>query len=663
MTRLVVFLLALLASPLLAAESDPVRGHAVTATLLTAEEGVAGRTISAGLKLDLDEGWKTYWRAPGEVGLPPELDWSASENVGSVALAYPAPDRFVAFDIQNFGYGDQVVFPLTVMLADGATSARLDITADLLVCADVCIPETLALSLDLPTGGGIDAASAEVLADWVARVPGGEEVGIVLDTVHVDERALTLRAVSDEPFRSPDIFPEMGAYAAFDAPDLRLSEDGRELWASLPVLSAGEGPLDLTIVDGSRAATLRADPGDVSPAPPAGGPSLGWILAVATLGGLILNLMPCVLPVLSIKLASALQAADRPLARVRAGFLASAAGVLAFFATLALALVVLRGAGVAVGWGIQFQQPVFLAFVIGLMTLFAANLFGAFEMRLGSTAMTGMSKAGGEGLRGDFATGAFAALMATPCSAPFIGTAVTYALTSGPAEILAVFLAMGFGLALPYLAVAARPALVRRLPRPGRWMEAVKIVLGLMLMSTVAWLLTVLAGAAGLRLAVLIGGLAIALLLALKIGRAGPVAAAGLAALVVAAAVVPPAPVGRVASVVGVWQPFELDRVATEVAAGDVVFVDVTADWCLTCVANKRLVLDRGEVAATLGTVVALQADWTRPDPAISDYLAAHGRFGIPFNAVYGPGAPEGIALPELLTEAAVLDAITRAGG
>ncbi|MEM7709655.1 MAG: protein-disulfide reductase DsbD domain-containing protein, partial [Pseudomonadota bacterium] len=254
MGRILTMIFALLAAPLLAAESAPVRGHAVTATLMTAEEGVAGRTVSAGLKLVLDDGWKTYWRSPGEVGLPPELDWAGSENVADLALAYPAPTRFEAFEIQNFGYGGEVVLPLTVTLADGAAPARLDLMANLLVCAEICVPETMSLSLDLPVGGGIDVASADILADWVARVPGGDDVGIAVDAVHLDETALTLRAVSDAPFAAPDVFPEMGPYASFDAPDIRLSEDGRTLWASLPVLSPGEGALDVTIVDGSRAA-------------------------------------------------------------------------------------------------------------------------------------------------------------------------------------------------------------------------------------------------------------------------------------------------------------------------------------------------------------------------------------------------------------------------
>jgi suppressor for copper-sensitivity B len=670
MIRPLAFLVLLIASlPAVAAVSPAVEGHALTARLVTAEDGVTGRTLSAGLDVTLAEGWKTYWRSPGEVGLPPALDWSGSVNVADVTLAYPAPDRFEAFEIQNVGYGGEVLFPLTVALEDPAAPARLAVRADLLVCADICIPETIDLALDLPVGGGIDAVSAARLADWIARVPGGPETGIALDRVHLDDAALTLTATSDRPFAAPDIFPEHGPAASFDAPVTELSADGRTLWARIPVLSPGEGPLDVTLTDGTgtasvRAATLTAQLAPAPPARPASGPALWWVLGAAMLGGLILNLMPCVLPVLSIKLASALQARDRPLARVRAGFLASAAGAVAFFVALAGLLVALRGAGVAVGWGIQFQQPVFLALVIGVMTLFAANLLGAFEVGLSQDAMTGMSRAGARGgWGGDFATGAFAALMATPCSAPFIGTAVTYALTSGPGHVVAVFAAMGFGLAVPYLLVALRPGLVRRLPRPGRWMGTLRAGLGLLMLIAVAWLLTVLAGAAGQRLALVAAALVAALFLALRIGRrALPIGAAGLGALALAAVLLPAGPAAAT-DPAGPWQPFAPDRIAREVVAGRTVLVDVTADWCLTCQANKRLVLDRGAVAEALPGIVALRADWTRPDPVIAEYLRGHDRFGIPFNAVYGPGAPDGIALPELLTESLVLDALVRAGG
>ncbi len=667
MLRALIIIMCLLPMPLLAAESAPVEGNAVTARLITAEDGVGtgvGR-LTAGLDLDLKDGWKTYWRSPGEVGLPPDLHWDGSENIAAVDVSFPAPTRFEAFDIQNFGYGEEVVYPLAITLVEPGAPARLDLTANLLVCAEVCIPETVELSLELPAGGGVDSVAAARLAEWIARVPvDGPEAGISLEDVHLDDQALTLVARSSEPFKGPDIFPELGEFAAFGKPEIVLSDDGRSLWARLPVLSKDEGVLDLTIADGARAATLRADPGEIAPERPTGGAGLLAMVLVAMLGGLILNVMPCVLPVLSIKLASALQAADKSAARVRAGFLASAAGVLTFFGALAVGTIALQSAGVAVGWGVQFQNPAFLALMIGLMTLFAANMFGFFSVNLGQGAMTGLARTearGGWG--GDFATGAFAAVMATPCSAPFIGTAVTYALTSGSKEVVAIFLAMGFGLALPYILVAARPGLVQRLPRPGRWMASLQRVMAVLLLAAVVWLLTVLAASAGLQMALVVGLLAVSMLGAFALRRMPKlVGAGGLAAVVLAAFLVPAGPVGPASADAG-WEVFVRERIADEVAAGHVVFVDVTADWCLTCKANKRLVLARGDVAMRLAETVAMQADWTRPDPEIAAYLKEKGRFGIPFNAVYGPGAPDGVLLPELLTESIVLDAIRAAEG
>jgi suppressor for copper-sensitivity B len=671
MLRLLAFLL-LVPQIALAAASPPVEGHTLTGRLIAPLDGVpeGAATVSAGLDLRLEEGWKTYWRSPGEVGLPPSLDWSGSENVASVTLDFPAPDRFTAFEIENFGYAGEVVFPLTVALERPGAPARLAVEAQLLVCAEVCIPETVSVALDLPAGGGFDAEAAARLSDWVARIPGdGAEEGIALSAVHLGEEALTLTATAAAaPFADPDVFPERGAEgrpASYGRPDLRLSEDGRTLWARLPVLAPGEGPLDVTVTDGARAATLRADPGPVPPAPPRPSGALWAALGAALLGGLILNLMPCVLPVLSIKVASALQMSGRSPARIRLGFLAAAAGVLVFFALLAAVLVGLRAAGVAVGWGMQFQQPVFLAAMIGLMVLFAANLFGFFHLALPQSAQTALARAErGPTLAADFATGAFAAVMATPCSAPFLGTAVAYALTAGPGAALAVFLALGLGLAAPFLLLAARPGWVRALPRPGRWMGVVKAAMGGLLLLAAAWLLTVLLASAGPVVAGAVAVAAAATLAALWIGRHGWLALPGLAAIALAALLPAASPGGEGGGGDGLWEAWSPARLAAR-GEGEVVLVDVTADWCLTCQANKRLVLDGQEVSAALAApgVTPLVADWTRPDPDIAAYLAAHGRYGIPFNAVYGPGAPEGIVLPELLTERAVLDALDRAAG
>tara|TARA_R110002049_G_scaffold5156_12_gene35668 strand:+ start:1264 stop:3342 length:2079 start_codon:yes stop_codon:yes gene_type:complete len=665
MFRILTLIALLFGAPSLAATSSTVQANTVTARLVTVEDGVGpgSETISAGLQLVLEDGWKTYWRSPGEVGLPPDLSWDGSGNVASVDLAYPAPSRFEAFGIQNFGYAKEVVYPLTVRLIEPGEPARLVLTVNILVCAEICVPETLNLTLDIPAGGGIDAEAAALLSDWIARVPGtGDEAGMRLETVHMDDTTLTVLARSEQPFLSPDIFPERGDYAAFDRPEIVLADGGRTLFATLPVLNPGEGTLDLTLVDGRRAATMAATLSPVAPAPPAVGSAIWGVLLIALLGGLILNIMPCVLPVLSLKLASALQARDKSVGRVRGGFLASAAGVLVFFLGLAGVVIALRAAGVTVGWGMQFQNPTFLALMIALVVLFAANMLGLFAVNIGQGAMTGMAKIGGSGgWGGDFTTGMFAAVMATPCSAPFIGTAITYALTNGPTEIVAVFAAMGVGLSLPYLAVAVRPTLIQRLPRPGRWMRSVQMVLGGLLLLTAIWLITVLAASAGARTAVIVGVLVLLMLGALALRRQAVVVGGAGVFAVLATVLLLPSVTPAEASVDAGWEPFSEARIAQEVAAGNTVFVDVTADWCLTCKANKRLVLDRDPVSSALADIVALQADWTRPSDTIAAFLQANDRFGIPFNAVYGPGAPNGIVLPELLTDAVVLDAISAA--
>jgi suppressor for copper-sensitivity B len=376
---------------------------------------------------------------------------------------------------------------------------------------------------------------------------------------------------------------------------------------------------------------------------------------------------------------------------VRASFLASAAGIVASFLVLAGAAVALKALGLTVGWGIQFQQPLFLTAMAVVVSLFACNLFGFFEILLPRWAQglpglgqgpRGPATAGGAAepsLIGHFLTGAFATLLATPCSAPFLGTAVGFALSRGAAEITLIFAVLGLGLAAPYLAVAAFPALATRLPRPGPWMVILRRILGLALAATALWLLSVLATQVGLASALGVGGLLAALGAVLWLGHArrmgrlpAPAVAAALAlAAFVLPAVLPVPDANAVAqqgdAVAGdpAWAAMDLGLIPALVAEGKVVFVDVSADWCLTCQVNKKLVLDRGEVLARLGSgeVVAMRGDWTLPNEEISRYLEGFGRYGIPFNAVYGPGLPDGLALPEILTTGTVIEALDRAVG
>jgi suppressor for copper-sensitivity B len=388
--------------------------------------------------------------------------------------------------------------------------------------------------------------------------------------------------------------------------------------------------------------------------------------------------MPCVLPVLSIKLLSVVSHGGEAPGRVRAGFLASAAGIVVCFLVLGTVAVALQSAGLVAGWGIQFQQPAFLAFMIAVITLFACNMWGLFEIRLpGAVSDAAVNASGddGNGLRGHFMTGAFATLLATPCTAPFLGTAVGFALSRGPAEIYAVFLALGIGLALPWIVVAAFPVMVNRLPKPGPWMITLKRILSVALIGTALWLLSVLwfqiGGPASAMIALLMVAIAFIVWQYRHLSERARFATWVVIGLLTAISMVGAdsfADAGRERLIEAedkVWRDFDLAAIDSAVARGNTVLVDVTADWCLTCQVNKSLVLNRGQVAEILGagSVIAMKADWTKPDPAISAYLKSFGRFGIPFNVVYGPTAPKGVPLPEILTESAVLAAFERAGG
>jgi suppressor for copper-sensitivity B len=669
-----------------AQEGPWAAAEAVQARLLSAVTAVGELDpIPAGLHVRLADGWKTYWRSPGAAGLPPRLDWSGSVNVEEVGFRWPAPQRFELFGFDNFGYEKEVVFPLDVTPARVGEPVALRGRANLLVCSSICVPTTLDVALDLPAGSATTAPGpANLIGRFVARVPGsGEVAGLDLVSVASIERrggaVLRLEATARQPWDVPDIVIETGEGVAFAAPEITYRDGRTRLIAELApydadLLAAAALPVTVTIVDGDRLMERSA-----TVQPYLGGDSdtatvnLIVILGFALLGGLILNVMPCVLPVLSLKLLSIVSHRGSSRRDVRLRFLASAAGILFTFFVLAGALIALKTAGGTIGWGIQFQQPLFLVFMVVLLTLFACNLLSVFEIRLPTRVAVWAGDTGqGAGLKGHFAAGAFATLLATPCSAPFLGTAVGFALARGTTEILLVFTALGIGLAMPYLLVAAFPAAAALLPRPGRWMIVLRRILSLALVLTAVWLLSILAVQTSITAALVVGGLALAIGLILwargfAYGRAR-LASSALASLIAVAAFVVPLQIERQApepapQAFSDWRPFDRGEIDRLVLDGQTVFVDVTADWCITCKANKALVINRGEVAERLrgDDVVAMQGDWTLPDERISTYLAGYGRYGLPFNAVYGPGAPEGIVLPELLTEAAVLEALARA--
>lgn len=607
------------------AEYGRVRLIAARATVADAP------TLRLGLHFDLAPDWKIYWRTPGDAGYPPRIDWTGSQGVGEALIRWPAPHRFVLAGLQNYGYQGEVVLPIDLRLTQPGLPVSLRARVEFLACAKLCVPHQADLTLDLAAGDGAPSIYAHTIARFDALVPGeGERHGLSLDRAEAagqgESSRLRLVVTAAEPFATPDLFVESADFPAFEAPRVTLSPDRRQVTfeiapaepVSRPLLGV---PLTVTVVDGSRSLEAVVEPvaahADATP--------LSVMLLIALLGGLVLNLMPCVLPVLSIKLLGILGHGGGERRHARLSFLASAAGIVASFLVLAALAIALRQAGQAVGWGIQFQQPAFLAAMVLVLLLFAANLWGGFEIRLPRWLLdrtpTGEAQ---PSLGGHFLSGALATLLATPCSAPFLGTAIGFALARGPVEIVAIFTALGLGMAAPFLLVAVWPDAVLRLPRPGRWMVRVRVAMGVALAGTALWLLLV---------------------------------------LVEQFQSAPPPGENQTAAGAIAWTPFDPAAIPALVAEGKTVFVDVTADWCITCKVNKLAVLERGESARRLSApgLVAMRADWTRPDVTVTDYLASFGRYGIPFNAVYGPGAPNGIALPELLSEQAVIEALDRA--
>ena len=624
-------------------ESDIVRVRMVSAVAATGNLD----QLPLGLEFEIAAGWKIYWRTPGEAGLPPSLDLGNSPTMGlDAAIRWPMPKRFDVFGFDNFGYEQHVILPFDVDGHVAGAAVQIAGQIEALACSDICVPVEAKLELALPDGPATASPHARQIAQFAAQVPrralAGERSAsgpnLAIEDVRIDRGDLLVRFAAGAP-PVDDIFVEGFDGTAFKAP----IAEGRVY--RIPVTAAkgiqfNGGPAVVSVVAGDEMAEFNVIIGPSGPSAAAttkpDGGMVMLTLGIAFLGGLILNLMPCVLPVLALKLSTVLGMTGRSRTEVRLRFLAGAAGIITSFLILALALVLVRQAGGQIGWGIQFQNPVFLGIMIGLLGIFALSLVDFITIpvpRFAAVLARPSGPTGGTGLFGDFLAGMLATILATPCSAPFVGTAVTVALTGSTASLFGIFLAMGFGLAAPWIGVAIFPASIGVLPRPGPWMIWMKRVLALFLVATMVWLGTILLSLLGPEP---LSGSALN-------GQGGDTQ--------------------RVT-----WQVFNPDDINQLVADRKTVFVDVTADWCITCKANKAFVLDRGAVAARMqslqdaGELALLQADWTAPDADIAAFLASHGRFGIPFNIVYGPSAVNGIVLPELLTGNVVLEALERAG-
>ncbi|MFC0225329.1 protein-disulfide reductase DsbD family protein [Serratia aquatilis] len=645
---------------------SPQNDHAKVRLRADNSKGEQTRVL---LSVELEKGWKTYWRSPGEGGIAPAISWQGEPPPAT--WYWPTPQRFEVAGISTQGYHDRVTLPLVLKGGVGKLAGTLTLST----CSNVCILTDYPFTLDLATPA--DPQFDHDFAQAMGQVPIAS--GLV-DSIRVGYQhgELQISAERAAGWQKPELFFDTLTDADLGKPV--VSSDGTHMQARVPVSDGwGEGAPDLrgkqlrlVIGDGGMAQETTLTIGGSLGLPSSFGFPLWQAVLMALAGGFILNLMPCVLPVLGMKLGSILQVEQRDRHRVRWQFLASSLGIVASFMALALLMTLLRLSNHALGWGIQFQNPWFIGFMVLVTLLFSANLFGLFHLQLSSSLNTKLATHNGQGLSGHFWQGAFATLLATPCSAPFLGTAVAFALAASLPVLWGMFVALGIGMSLPWLLIAAWPALALRLPRPGRWMNGVRWGLGLLMLLSSLWLLSLMTNHIGAKPTLIVGTLLLTgLLLAIgiRLGRraagiatASTLVVAGLVLLVNSLTV----GAGRQPLHDNIaWQPLSEQAITQALAQHKRVFVDVTADWCVTCKANKFNVLLRDDVQKALSAddVVALRGDWSRPSAEISAFLQRRGSVAVPFNQIYGPGNQDGEVLSPLLTREAVLKALSAAKG
>jgi thiol:disulfide interchange protein/DsbC/DsbD-like thiol-disulfide interchange protein len=653
-----------------------------------------GQSIWVALEFNIRDGWHTYWRNPGDSGQATSMAWSLPPGFTAGAMVWTTPQRFELPPLVNYGYAKHAVHLVEITAPKDLTLGRtalLQAKASWLVCSDVCVPENANLQLSLPASASVaaaDPADAALFAAARSDLPSPEPAStsaklqngqLVITLGKMWGPALSqIEALAFYPYDEGSI--EYGAPQT-----LTRTHDSVEL-----AVKAGYQPPHGGTVRGVLLATERsggntvavpmeiaatfngaAGPPAGTSAPAAAAPALPSLIVLAILGGLILNLMPCVFPVLSIKAIGLVEQAKKHPAAVRAKGLMFAAGVVSSMLSLAVILLALRAGGEQIGWGFQLQSPLFVTLMVYLLLAVGLNLSGVFEVG-GGLAGVGDGLTRGDSYRASFFTGVLTTLVATPCTAPFMAAAVGAALTQSTIVALVIFASLGVGLSLPYLLLSFAPWMRRALPKPGAWMDTLKQIFAFPMYASAAWLLWVLAQqTSSLGLGAALAG---AILIALAAwayqkskfsGIHGRVTAIITAIAAVLLAVLLPLRFADVAAAstgstaastpaADAWQPYDAARVAEINAAGRPLLVNFTASWCLTCLVNERNAFADSAVQELFREkgVTLMKGDWTNRDPAITKALSSFGRAGVPLYVVYNtkPGSSEPLVLPQLLT-------------
>jgi len=635
--------------------------------------------LIVGLEYALSEGWKTYWKSPGAGGFSQTIKYENSENIENIEILWPTPIPFSILGLNSLGYQNEVVFPVRTKIIDAYEPLNFNLDIHLLVCKDICIPVDVNLELMIPSGQKAEFTEhLNIIEKFVSLSPlqSAQTFDLMIDQVILhkvdDNSILEIEIEKNDPFTNPQIFIDNDMGLPVVLPQIEFNENKKRLNAKFFYEDAHfdleNNYLNIHLSDSPIVYEqivefkLKEDSDSIF-----NNYKFINIVFISLLAGLILNLMPCVLPILSLKLISVIKFTGSEKKLIRRGFISISLGILSSYMLLALVMLALRYSGHQVGWGIQFQQPMFLMFISVVLLFFSLNLFDLFQIK--NLNLNTLNKSNDKNnLTTEFFYGFFATLMATPCSAPFVGTAITFAFTQEAIILLTVFFLMGFGMATPYFVVSIFPSTINFLPKPGSWMIWVKRIMALLLLATLIWVYSILANHFNSLFIFisLILAVVVFLLMVLNFFKKIPKGTFALSVLfIICFYFFLPSIMNFYkfsSSSNDNWVEFNEDQIETMLGEDKIIFVDITADWCVTCQYNKRNVINTKEIQELFqkNGIIQVKGDWTLPDQKIEIFLNRYNKFGIPFNIMYSKSKPEGVVFSELLTKKSIKQAVDR---
>ena len=605
-----------------------------------------------GVKIILEEGWKTYWKNPGEAGAPMSIDFNDNSGILEKEILFPFPKRFTDYDIETIGYEKEIIFPVRLKLDENKKKITSKINLQYLVCKDICIP----ISIEKNFNHSLDKSSKDIkksiLYDYLEKVPRQN-----INYFSIKE----LKKISDKKisFKIDDLnFDKINVFAFSNLSTLSTKTFSNNNLSFIEVITDDNfnenEAIDLVISDGQKIEEIKINISDFKLGKET---KIFYFLLLALLGGIILNFMPCVLPVLSLKMISLLNVSNESQFLIKKNILSVISGIFFSFISLSILIIFFKSIGTQVGWGFQFQNVYFLFTITIIILIFALNLLGFFEILLPHSLLNKLNKITSSNNNGGyFLSGMFATLMATPCSAPFLGTAIGFSAITSNQNIFFIFSFIALGFSLPYFLILLKPTFLKLIPTPGEWMLNFKFFLGLILLITSSWLMSLLRVPDIINLLIFLAIITLSLIFFKNTKR---IFFSFIFTILFLIFIISPF---ENKSSKFEWMEFDKMTLNKLIQDNKIVLLDFTADWCITCQLNKKTTLENSKLQSFFNkeNVLLMRGDWTKRDEKILNFIKSYDRLGIPVNIIYGPNNKKGVILPEILTKKIVIDNINK---